>query len=159
GPRPPPANSCPGNAGAESPIKYCIYITKENSTYDQVFGDLAQGNGEPSLWLSAEKVTPNHHALVRDYVLLDNFYVESEVSADGHEWSMAAYATDFVEKTWPLVYRKGGHGIFRYPAEGDFTIATPSSGYIWDRAKEANVSYRSYGEFVANGKTAKDPAK
>ena len=74
-------------------------------------------------------------------MLLDNFYVESEVSADGHEWTTAAYATDFVEKTWPLVYRKGDHGEFRYPSEGALEVAFPSSGYIWDRCKEAGLSY------------------
>ena len=151
-------NPIPAQVGDPSPIKHCLYIIKENRTYDQVFGDIKEGNGDPNLCLFPAKITPNHHALVREYVLLDNFYVEAEVSADGHEWSMAAYATDFVEKTWPLVYRKGGHGIFRYPAEGSLPIAAPASGYIWDRAKEANVTYRSYGEFIANGKTANDPS-
>ena len=80
----------PRKVGDPSPIKYCIYIVKENRTYDQVLGDLAQGNGDPSLCLFREEVTPNHHALAREFVLLDNFYVESEVSADGHEWTMGA---------------------------------------------------------------------
>ncbi len=78
-----------------------IYIIKENRTYDQVFGDMKEGNGDPHLCLFPESVTPNHHALARQFVLLDNFYVDGEVSADGHEWSMGAYATDFVEKAWP----------------------------------------------------------
>lgn len=143
------------------PIKHCIYIIKENRTYDQVLGDMPEGNGDARLCIFGERVTPNHHALARQFVLLDNFYVDGEVSADGHEWSMAAYATDFVEKTWPLTYRPGGgyrpetHGrstgkILGYPSEGAFAIAQPSSGYIWDRCREAGVSYRSYGEFVAN---------
>ena len=84
------------------PSSMCVYIIKENRTYDQVFGDIPEGNGDPSLCLFPEAVTPNHHALAREFVLLDNFYVDGEVSADGHEWSMGAYATDFVEKTWPL---------------------------------------------------------
>ena len=90
-------------------------------------------------------------------MLLDNFYAEAEVSADGHEWSMAGYATDFVEKTWPLNY---GHkdSKFSYPSEGVFPIATPASGYLWDRAAEAGVTYRSYGEFVQNAKTPDQPA-
>ena len=91
-------NPIPSKPSAPTPIKYCLYIIKENRTYDQVLGDLPQGNGDPKLCLFPERVTPNHHQLARDFVLLDNFYVESEVSADGHEWSMGAYATDFVEK-------------------------------------------------------------
>jgi hypothetical protein len=149
-------NPIPAKVGDPSPIKHCIYIIKENRTYDQVFGDMPEGNGDPSLCIFPERVTPNHHALARQFVLLDNFYVESEVSADGHEWSMAAYATDFVEKTWPLLYR-GGKGKLKYPAEGSFEITFPADGYIWDRCREAGVSYRSYGEFIANGKTPDDP--
>lgn len=147
----------PARLGQKSPIKYCVYIIKENRTYDQVFGDLPEGNGDPNLCIFPERVTPNHHALAREFVLLDNFYVESEVSADGHEWSMAAYATDFVEKSWPLVYRPGAKGVLRYPAEGAYDIATPAGGYIWDRCLAAGVSFRSYGEFVDNGPTPHAP--
>ncbi|MFO0869808.1 MAG: alkaline phosphatase family protein [Pirellulales bacterium] len=147
--RPSPDHPIPGKVGEPSPIKYCLYVIKENRTYDQVFGDLPQGNGDPDLCLFPERVTPNHHALAREFVLLDNFYVESEVSADGHEWSMAAYATDFVEKSWPLLYRGSREGKLRYPSEGAFPIARPSSGYIWDRCHEAKVTYRSYGEFIS----------
>ncbi len=95
------------------------------------------------------KVTPNHHALAEQFVLLDNFYVESEVSADAMN-DDGAYATDFVEKTWPLMYRGSREGKLKYPAEGSFEIAHPSSGYLWDRAQAAGVTYRSYGEFIAN---------
>lgn len=150
-------NPIPKQVGDASPIKHCVYIIKENRTYDQVFGEMPEGNGDPSLCIFPENVTPNHHALAREFVLLDNFYVESEVSADGHEWTMAAYATDFVEKTWPLSYR-GGRGKLTYPAEGKFKIAEPSSGYLWDRCREAGVSYYSFGEFVINGPTPADPA-
>ncbi|MFQ5740938.1 MAG: bifunctional YncE family protein/alkaline phosphatase family protein [Acidobacteriota bacterium] len=137
----------PLQPGISSPIRYCIYVIKENRTYDQVLGDIPEGNGEPSLCLFPETVTPNHHRLARDFVLLDNFYVDAEVSADGHEWSMGAYATDFVEKFWPLNY---GHGNpkYPYPSEGRFELARPAGGYLWDRAREAGISYRSYGEFV-----------
>ncbi len=150
-------NPIPRKVGEPSPIKYVIYIVKENRTYDQVLGDLGKGNGDPSLCLFGEDVTPNHHAFARDFVTLDNFYVESEVSADGHEWSMAAYATDFVEKTWPLSY---GHGSakFPYPSEGVFPIATPAGGYLWDRAAADGVTYRSYGEFTLSP-NAKGPGK
>ncbi len=147
-----PKHPIPSKVGSPSPIKYCIYIVKENRTYDQILGDLPQGNGDKALCIFPRQVTPNHHALAEQFVLLDNFYVESEVSADGHEWSMAAYANDFVERTWPLSYRGSREGKLKYPSEGAFHIARPSSGYLWDRAKQAGVSYRSYGEFVANGK-------
>ncbi len=113
-------NALPGpipvKVGQISPITHVVYIIKENRTYDQVFGDIPEGNGEPSLCLFPEAVTPNHHALAREFVLLDNFYVDGEVSADGHEWTMGAYATDYVEKTWPLMYR--GNRRVPYPSEG-----------------------------------------
>jgi DNA-binding beta-propeller fold protein YncE len=143
--------------GGPTPIKYCLYIIKENRTYDQMLGDLPQGNGDPSLCLFPERITPNHHKIAREFVLLDNFYVEGEVSADGHEWTMGAYATDFVEKTWPLSYGHNKHKKFPYPAEGNFDIAKPAGGYLWDRAREAGVSYHSFGEFIRNGKTTNDP--
>jgi len=148
-------NPIPKKIGDPSPIKYVIYVIKENRTYDQVFGDLPQGNGEARLCLFPDKVTPNHHKLVKEFVLLDNTYVEGEVSADGHEWSMGAYASDFVEKAWPLSYR-GGKRV-GYPAEGAFDYAArPAGGYLWDRAADAKVTYRSYGEWIANGKKNDD---
>jgi DNA-binding beta-propeller fold protein YncE len=152
----PADNPIPRKIGDPSPIKYVIYCIKENRTYDQVFGDLAVGpkplgNGEPELCLFPEPVTPNHHKLAREFVLLDNFYVDGEVSADGHEWSMGAYATDFVEKVWPLGYRGSPRNTFGYPAEGNMdSIARPSGGYLWDRAIEAKVSVRSYAEWCKN---------
>ncbi|VTS07602.1 bifunctional YncE family protein/alkaline phosphatase family protein [Tuwongella immobilis] len=155
-----PANSpIPRIVGQASPIKHVIYVIKENRTYDQVFGDMKEGNGDPSICLFPEPITPNHHALAREFVLLDNFYVDGEVSADGHEWSMGAYATDFVEKHWPLSYRGApSKNKIGYPSEGSHDqAARPAGGYLWDRAKEAGVSYRSYGEWVSNGKTANDP--
>jgi len=136
----------PAKVGDPSPIKYVIYIIKENRTYDQVFGDIPEGNGDPSLCLFGEEVTPNHHALAREFVLLDNFYVDAEVSADGHNWSTAAYATDYVEKIWPYGYGGHGHG---YDYEGTNPITYPDAGFIWDACKRAGVSYRSYAEFVS----------
>ena len=150
-------NPIPRKLGDSSPIKYCVYIIKENRTYDQILGDIKKGNGDPNLCLFPKKVTPNHHAIVNEFVLLDNFYVESEVSADGHEWSMGAYATDFVEKSWPSAYGHSGRWDFRYVAEGAFKIAEPTAGYIWDKCAEAGVTYRSYGEFINNGKNPEDP--
>jgi hypothetical protein len=150
-------NPVPAEPGRPSPVNYCIYIIKENRTYDQLLGDLPQGNGDPALCLFPEKTTPNHHKLARDFVLLDNFYVDAEVSADGHEWSMGAYASDFVTKTWPLEYGHNKTKKYPYPGEGLFPIAAPAGGYLWDRARQAGVSYRSYGEFVQPGKKAGDP--
>jgi Phosphoesterase family len=150
-------NPIPRRIGDTSPIKHCIYIIKENRTYDQVFGDLPQGNGEKELCLFPEAITPNHHKLAREFVLLDNFYVEGEVSADGHEWSMGAYATDFVEKYWPMSYRGSPRERFGYPSEGNLDYAArPAGGYIWDRCAEAGVTYRSYGEWIENGRKNRD---
>ncbi|WP_347156514.1 beta-propeller fold lactonase family protein [Pontibacter chitinilyticus] len=139
----------PGKTGQPSPIKYVFYVIKENRTYDQVLGDMTEGNGDSSLCIFPEKVSPNHHALAREFVLLDNFYVDAEVSADGHNWSTAAYATDYTEKTWPISY--GGRGG-SYDYEGSRKIAYPRDGYIWDYCQRAGLSYRSYGEFSGNGK-------
>jgi DNA-binding beta-propeller fold protein YncE len=157
-----PADSpIPGKPGAPSPIKHCVYVIKENRTYDQVFGDMREGNGDPGLCIFGEKITPNHHKLAREFVLLDNFYVDGEVSADGHMWSTAAYATDFVEKVWPLNYRGSPKKkLDTYPSEGEYAwIATPAGGYLWDRAAEAGVSYRSYGEWVETNKTLGQPGR
>ena len=91
-------NPIPMKVGDPSPIKYVFYIIKENRTYDQVLGDMKEGNGDMGLVLFGEKITPNQHKLAREFVLLDNFYVDGEVSADGHNWSMSANATDYLEK-------------------------------------------------------------
>jgi hypothetical protein len=155
--RPARGHPIPTRRNGASPIRHCIYIIKENRTYDQILGDLEKGNRDPSLCLFPEAVTPNHHKLAREFVLLDNFYVEGEVSADGHEWTMGAYATDYVEKMWPMSYGHNDHQKYAYPSEGRFKIAGSDGGYLWDRAREAGVSYRSYGEFVNNGATTNEP--
>lgn len=142
-------NPIPQKQGDVSPIKYVFYVIKENRTYDQVLGDMREGNGDSSLCIFPEKITPNQHALAREFVLLDNFYVDAEVSADGHNWSMAAYATDYVEKTWPTSYGKRG-GTYDY--EGSRKIAYPKKGFIWDYCQRAGVSYRTYGEFAESNK-------
>jgi YVTN family beta-propeller protein len=144
-PAPGSSNPVPGRVGGSSPIKHIFYIIKENRTYDQVFGDIKEGNGDPNLCLFPENVTPNHHALARQFVLLDNFYCDAEVSADGHNWSMAAYATDYVEKSWPTSY--GGRGG-EYEFEGGFPYSYPSSGFLWDNCQRHGVSHRNYGEWA-----------
>ena len=142
-------NPIPMRLGDPSPIKYVFYIVKENRTYDQVLGDVKGGNGDTSLLLFGEHVTPNQHALVNEFVLLDNFYVDAEVSADGHNWSMGAYANDYLEKTWPTSY--GGRGG-SYDGEGKREIANDKNGFIWGACKLSGVSYRTYGEFADNYK-------
>jgi YVTN family beta-propeller protein len=144
-----PGNPIPMKTGDASPIKYVFYVIKENRTYDQVLGDITTGNGDPKLVLFGEKVTPNLHALAKEFVLLDNFYVDGEVSADGHNWTMGGYATDYLEKTWPTSY--GGRGG-TYSAEGNREIANNKKGFFWDHCNRAGVSYRTYGEFADNYK-------
>ncbi len=140
-----PNNPIPTKVGDPSPVKYVFYVIKENRTYDQVLGDMPQGNGDTSLVLFGERITPNQHKLAGEFVLLDNFYVDGEVSADGHNWSTAAHANDYLEKTWPTSY--GGRGG-NYDSEGNREIANPDRGFIWDYCKRAGVSYRTYGEFA-----------
>jgi YVTN family beta-propeller protein len=131
----------PRQVGAGSPIKHVLYIIKENRTYDQVFGDLPQGNGDPELCLFGREITPNEHKIAEEFVLLDNLYCDAEVSRDGHPWSNAAYATDFVEKLWPLNYAGLGDAPYTEAAE-------PASGYLWDICKKKGLTYRSYGEYA-----------
>lgn len=138
-------NPVPMKLGDPSPIKYVFYVIKENRTYDQVLGDIPEGNGDSSLVLFGKNITPNQHKLAKEFVLLDNFYVDGEVSADGHNWSMAANANDYLEKTWPTSY--GGRGG-SYDAEGNRDVSNPDRGFIWDYCKRAGISYRTYGEFA-----------
>lgn len=140
-----PGNPIPTKIGGTSPIKYVFYVIKENRTYDQVLSDVSGGNGDTSLLLFGERITPNLHALAKEFVLLDNFYVDAEVSADGHNWSTGAYANDYLEKTWPTSY--GGRGG-SYDAEGSRAIANNKGGFIWDHCARAGVSFRTYGEFA-----------
>jgi YVTN family beta-propeller protein len=141
-------NPIPQKIGDPSPIKHVFYIIKENRTYDQVLGDIPEGNGDTNLVLFGKRVTPNQHAITKEFVLLDNFYVDGEVSADGHNWSAGAYATDFLEKTWPTSY--GGRGG-EYDAEGVRAVAN-NKNFIWDMCQKKNVSYRTYGEFADGNK-------
>jgi YVTN family beta-propeller protein len=152
-PEAPRATPIPRRVGGPSPIKHVFYVIRENRTYDQVLGDLPQGNGDPSLTLFGEDVTPNAHAIAREFVVFDNFYVDAEVSFDGHAFAAGAYATDVVEKLWPTNYASRGAlylsegGYKNRTAYGNFSA--PPDGYIWDFAQRAGVSVRSYGEFAA----------
>ena len=146
--RPPQEPSViPQHVGEASEIKHVIYIIKENRTYDQEFGDLPKANGDPKLVLFGEKVTPNQHALAKQYVILDNLYCDGEVSVDGHSWSNSAYATDFNEKQWPPEY--GGHSAASYSVRA----MVPSAGHLWDLARRKGLTYRSYGENAARAST------
>jgi YVTN family beta-propeller protein len=140
----------PTKVGDPSPIKHVLYIIKENRTYDQVFGDMPEGNGDPTLVLFGEKVSPNHHKLARQFVLLDNLYCNGHVSADGHPWSTMAYNTDYVARNWALTY-SGRTGV---DDDDDRDLSNAPSGYLWDACARAGLSYRSYGEY---GKRVSQP--
>ncbi len=131
----------PTRPGEKSVFKHVLYIIKENRTYDQVFGDLPQGRGDSSLTQFGRKVTPNHHALAENFVLLDNTYCNGVLSADGHQWANEGYVTDYLEKSF-------GGFVRSYPYEGDDALAFASSGFIWDKVLEAGLTFRNYGEFV-----------
>ncbi len=144
-----PGFPIPMKMGQKSPIKYVFYVIKENRTYDQVLSDVKGGNGDTTLLLFGKKYTPNQHAIAEKFVLLDNFYVDSEVSADGHMWSMGAYATDYMEKSWPTSYGGKGGGIY---GEAEKNVVLNKNGFIWDECNRFGVSFRTYGEFVTAGK-------
>lgn len=139
-PHPPAPTPAEEAANPFRNIKHVVYIIRENRTYDQVFGDIPGGNGDPNLCLFGENVTPNAHLLARNYVLLDNLYCNGEVSQDGHQWCDAAYATDYTEKDWILGY-SGQTG----PPDDDDLAASPA-GYLWDNCARHGVTYRTYGE-------------
>ncbi|MFT3786511.1 MAG: alkaline phosphatase family protein [Tepidisphaeraceae bacterium] len=142
----PDGSPIPSRVGGESPIKHVVYVIKENRTYDQVMGDFVDatgkpaGNGEPKLTLFGERITPNQHQLARDYVLLDNFYCNGEVSVDGHSWCDGAIATDANQKSWTTSYTQHG----KLPMGKD--LSTPAAGYIWNLCQRNGVSYKCYGE-------------
>ncbi len=146
----------PDKVGGKSPIKYVFYFIKENRTYDQVFGDIKEGNGDPNITLFGEKVTPNLHKIVKNFVLLDNLYCNAEVSADGHNWSDAAYATDYVVKSWPSNY--AGRGAV-YDFQGGEPVASPENGYIWNLCERNHVYLRDYGEFCESNPDTNKPDK
>jgi hypothetical protein len=143
-----PAGSVvPARPGDASPVEHVIYIVKENRTYDQVLGDLGIGNGDSSLTLFGEEVSPNHHKLAREFVLLDNFYVNADVSADGHNWSAAAIAPAYVQRMWPNSY--GGRRR-HYDYEGGERAALPPAGYIWTNVLAKGLTMRNYGWWATN---------
>lgn len=126
---------------AFSHIKHVLYIIRENRTYDEVFGDLPRGNGDPNLVFFGKNVTPNAHKLANETVILDNLYTNGEVSEDGHQWCDAAYATNFTEKAWPSKYSRRGQ------PRADGRLTASPAGYLWDNCRRHGVSYISFGEF------------
>ncbi len=124
-----------------SRFKHVVYIIKENRTYDQVFGDMEQGNGDMNLMHFGREVTPNHHKLAETFVLLDNFYCSGILSADGHQWTDEAYATDYLERFFGDFSRS-------YPYDGNDALAYASTGFIWDNVLRHGLTFRDYGEFV-----------
>jgi hypothetical protein len=145
-------------ASGENKIRHVIYIIKENRTYDQLFGDLGAGDGDASLAMYGEEITPNQHKLARQFGVLDNFYDSGDVSGDGHVWSTSASISDYVEKTWPVGYRSHEH---TYDSEGQLLggISTdddlpdagePTGGYLWKNFANHGVSYRHYGEYIVS---------
>ena len=141
-----------------NPIEHIIYIIKENRSYGQVFGDLKEANGDPSLVMYGEDITPNMHKLARKFGILDNFYVSGQVSGDGHVWSTAAITSDYTEKTWEINYRGSEERTYDYLGEvangfplleGQPDVDDPDTGYIWTNVARAGLSHRNYGEFVA----------
>jgi len=147
-----PPRPVPQRHGEPSLFEHVIYIIKENRTYDQVFGDIERGEGDPELCIYGQNVTPNHHKLVDEFVLLDNFYCNGSLSADGHQWATQSYTTDYIEKSfggWPR----------SYPFDGGDAMAYAASGFLWDNALAHKKTLRVYGEFVKATIAWKDPAR
>jgi len=143
--------------GGGQPIKHVIYVLKENRTYDQIFGDLGVGDGDSSLTIYGEQITPNEHKLARQFGVLDNFYDSGEVSGDGHVWSSAAITSDYNEKTWQIAYRSKER---TYDYQGtvadeyildhnESDVDDPSTGFLWGNLARSKKSYRIYGEFIS----------
>ena len=135
-----PTAAVPARLGQPSPIKHVFLIVKENRTYDQVFGDIGEGNSDPSLAQFGAKVTPNAHALADDFGLFDNFYDEGTLSADGHNWLMQADANDYIEKEFGAFSRS-------YPASGGDALAYQRDGFIWNAAERAGQTATDFGEY------------
>ena len=151
-----PPQPVPERIGEPSVFKHVVYVIKENRTYDQILGDIREANGDPALCIFGERVTPNQHKMVREFVLLDNTYCSGILSADGHQWSTTAFGTDYLERSfagWPRSYPDG-----MGPNEVD-ALAYAPSGFIWDNALRHNVSLWDFGEFTTETCAWKDPSR
>jgi YVTN family beta-propeller protein len=145
-------------ASGENKIRHVIYIIKENRTYDQVFGDLGVGDGDPSITMYGADITPNQHALAKQFGVLDNFYDSGDVSGDGHVWSTSGSVSDYIAKTIPVGYRGHEH---TYDSEGTLLegisvedglpdAGEPTGGYLWKNFASHRVTYRHYGEYIVS---------
>lgn len=152
---PPLAGEPPGTVvRAGGPLRHVIYVVKENRTYDQVLGDLPGANGDPALTLFGANVTPNEHALATRFGILDDTFANAKVSADGHNWSMAAFANDYLERMWPPNY--GGRRD-SYDFEDGAGASEPHAGYLWNDALQHGISLRNYGEFTTEAEKTRTP--
>ena len=147
----------PERAGEPSVFQHVIYIIKENRTYDQVLGDVTNGNGDADLCVFGENVTPNEHKFVRDFVLLDNTYCCGALSADGHQWTDTGIATDYLEREFAGIARS-------YPAGGDGlntkdALAYSPAGFIWNDTLAHGKTVVDFGEFATSTSHWKDPAR
>ena len=136
-------NVIPAHLGGSSPIKHVVVIIRENRTYDQVLGDLGEGNGDAADAQFGAQVTPNAHALAKQYGDLDNFYDEGTLSADGHNWIVQAEANDYVEKEFGAFYRS-------YPSQAGDALAYQRDGFLWNAAEKAGLSVQNFGEYIYN---------
>ncbi len=151
-----PARALPERIGEPSRIEHVVYVIKENRTYDQVLGDVAAGNGDARLCVFGEHITPNQHALAAHFVLLDNTYCAGILSADGHQWSTAAFATDYLEKSfagWPRSYPDG------MGEDEDDALSYSPAGFLWDHALARGITLRNYGEFCGPTVRWRDAAR
>ena len=146
----------PERIGEPSLIEHVVYVIKENRTYDQVLGDLPEGRGDPSLCVFGEAITPNQHALARQFVLLDNTYCSGILSADGHQWSTTAFATDYMEKSFAGFPRSYPDGMGE---DEDDALAYSPAGFLWDHVLARRLSLRNYGEFCAPKVRWRDAAR
>lgn len=151
-----PARAIPERIGEPSLIQHVVYIIKENRTYDQVLGACGRGNGDPSLCIFGRGVTPNHHKIADEFVLLDNTYCSGILSADGHQWSTTAFSTDYMEKSFAGFPRSYPDGMSE---DGVDALAYSPAGFIWDNALQYGKTVRNYGEFMMPAVHWRDPNK
>jgi len=136
-----PSVPVPARLGQQSKIKHVFLLVKENRTYDQLYGDIAKGNGDPALAQFGDRYTPNQHALANGFTLFDNFYDVGTLSADGHNWLMQADANDYIEKEFGAFYRS-------YPAQGGDALAYQRNGFLWNAAARAGRTAAAFGEYA-----------
>ena len=151
-----PPRPVPERAGEPSVFRHVVYLIKENRTYDQVFGDMKEGNGDHSLCIFGEHITPNQHKMVREFVLLDNTYCSGILSADGHQWADTGITTDYMEKSFAGFPRSYPDGMEDTDVDA---IAYSPAGFIWDNVLAHGRTMRDYGEFAITDKSWKDKSK